>query len=75
MQEALGNLDTDPDAMANVVQVYEDVIRGRVELHNRTVDESIQSGVKMPYSLRIDLPPVPKTSNKAVIDALLDKYP
>jgi hypothetical protein len=57
MQEALGSLNTDPDAMARVVQVYEDVIRGRVELHNRTVDQSIQSGIKMPYSLRIDLPP------------------
>ena len=75
MQEALGNLDTDPDALPSVVRIYEDVIRGRVELHNRTVDQSIQSGIKMPYSLRIDLPPVPGTSNKPSIDALLDKYP
>lgn len=57
MQEALGNLDTDPDALPSVVQVYEDVIRGRVEQHNRTVDESIASGIKMPYSLKVDLPP------------------
>jgi hypothetical protein len=56
MQEALGNLDTDPDALPSVVRVYEDVIRGRVELHNRTVDESIASGIKMPYSLKVDLP-------------------
>jgi cytochrome c peroxidase len=57
MQEALGNLNTDPDALESVVRVYEDVIRGRVELHNKSVDESVQSGIKMPYSLRIDLPP------------------
>ena len=57
MQEALGNLNTDPDALESVVRVYEDVIRGRVDLHNKSVDESIQSGIKMPYSLRIDLPP------------------
>ena len=57
MQEALGNLDTDPDALPSVVQVYEDVIRGRVEQHNRTVDESIASGIRMPYSLKVDLPP------------------
>lgn len=65
MQEALGNLDTDPDALPSVVRIYEDVIRGRVELHNRTVDESIQSGIKMPYSLRIDLPPVPGSQKPA----------
>lgn len=57
MQEALGNLDTDPDALPSVVRIYEDVIRGRVEQHNRTVDESIASGIKMPYTLKVDLPP------------------
>lgn len=57
MQEALGNLDTDPDALPSVVRIYEDVIRGRVELHNKTVEETERSGIKSPYSLKIDLPP------------------
>jgi hypothetical protein len=56
MQEALGNLDTDPDALPSVVRVYEDVIRGRVEQHNKTVAETEASGIKSPYSLKIDLP-------------------
>jgi len=56
MQEALGNLDTDPDALPSVVRIYEDVIRGRVELHNKTVAETEASGIKSPYSLKIDLP-------------------
>lgn len=72
MQEALGNLDTDPDALPSVVQVYEDVIRGRVEQHNRTVDESIASGIKMPYSLKVDLPP-PRESGKPTNNQFADE--
>lgn len=59
MQEALGNLDTDPDALAQVVQVYEDVIRGRVEQHNREFAEMKANpnlASAFPYSLEIKLP-------------------
>lgn len=59
MQEALGNLDTDPDALARVVQVYEDVIRGRVEQHNREFAEMKANpnlANAFPYSLEIKLP-------------------
>jgi len=62
MQEALGNLDTDPDALPSVVRIYEDVIRGRVDLHNKTVEESERSGVKTPYNLKIDVPPPRETA-------------
>jgi hypothetical protein len=62
MQEALGNLDTDPDALPSVVRIYEDVIRGRVDLHNKTVEESERSGIKTPYSLKIDVPPPRETA-------------
>ena len=59
MQQALGSLDTDPDALARVVQVYEDVIRGRVEQHNREFAE-MKANPKLanafPYSLEIKLP-------------------
>jgi len=60
MQEALGNLDTDPDALPRVVQVYEDVIRGRVEQHNREFAEMKANpnlANAFPYSLEIKLPP------------------
>lgn len=59
MQEALGNLDTDPDALPRVVQVYEDVIRGRVEQHNREFAEMKANpnlANAFPYSLEIKLP-------------------
>jgi hypothetical protein len=59
MQEALGNLDTDPDALPRVVQVYEDVIRGRVEQHNREFSEMKANpnlANAFPYSLEIKLP-------------------
>jgi hypothetical protein len=62
MQEALGNLDTDPDALERVVQVYEDVIRGRVELHNKKVEETESKGIESPYSLKIDIPPPRETA-------------
>lgn len=59
MQEALGSLDTDPDALPRVVQVYEDVIRGRVEQHNREFAEMKANpnlANAFPYSLEIKLP-------------------
>jgi hypothetical protein len=66
MQQALGSLDTDPDALARVVQVYEDVIRGRVEQHNREFAEMKANpnlANAFPYSLEIKLPePVKKPS-------------
>jgi hypothetical protein len=59
MQQALGSLDTDPDALPRVVQVYEDVIRGRVEQHNREFAEMKANpnlANAFPYSLEIKLP-------------------
>ena len=56
MQEALGSLDTDPAALPTVVQIYEDVIRGRVEQHNSEVAQAKANGIKMPYDLTIKIP-------------------
>lgn len=74
MQEALGNLDTDPDALPRVVQVYEDVIRGRVEQHNREFAE-MKANPNLrnafPYSLEIKLPEriaAPPPSGGAAMD-------
>ena len=49
----------DPDALPRVVQVYEDVIRGRVEQHNREFAEMKANpnlANAFPYSLEIKLP-------------------
>ena len=56
MQEALGSLDTDPDALEAVVQVYEDVIRGRVEQHNAEVAQVKGNKIPLPYDLAIKIP-------------------
>ena len=56
MQEALGSLDTDPDALGAVVQVYEDVIRGRVEQHNAEVAQVKENKIPLPYDLAIKIP-------------------
>ena len=56
MQEALGSLDTDPDALEAVVQVYEDVIRGRVEQHNAEVAQVKENKIPLPYDLAIKIP-------------------
>lgn len=56
MQEALGNLDTDPDALPTVVSIYEDVIRGRVEQHNAEVAQIKANKIPLPYDLAIQLP-------------------
>jgi len=49
MQEALGKLGTDPNALPQVLDAFADVIKGKVELHNTEVQGAIQRGVKFPY--------------------------
>jgi len=56
MQEALGKLGTDPGALPRVLDAFEDVIRGKVELHNNEVRGAISRGVKFPYDPIIQLP-------------------
>jgi len=65
LQEALGKLSTDPDALSSVVDVMADSLRGRVELHNKRVDEAENKGITGAYSLKIDLPPKPSAAGAA----------
>lgn len=57
MQQAMGNLTTDPKALIKVIDVYQDIIRNKVALHNKEVQSSIGRGVKFPYDPLIELPP------------------
>lgn len=62
MQDALGKLGTDPNALPQVLDVMGDLVRGKVEIHNKEVEGAIQRGVKFPYDPKIALePPAPKT--------------
>lgn len=71
MQEALGNLGTDPNALPQVLDAFGDAIRGRIALHNKEVEGGVARGVKFPYDPTIKLPePKRRKSDQpgAVID-------
>ncbi len=57
MQEALGNLGTDPNALGRVLDAFGDSIRAKVDSHNLEVSDAETRGVKFPYSARIVLKP------------------
>lgn len=58
LQEALGSLNTDPNALPNVLDAYADSLRQRVDLYNEEVAGAEERGVKFPYNPKIKLPPV-----------------
>jgi hypothetical protein len=55
MQQSLGNLGTDPNALPKVLDAFGDAIRGKVDLHNKEVAGATSRGVKFPYDPTIDL--------------------
>lgn len=56
LQEAIGNLGTDPNALPRVLDAMADSIRDKVELYNQDVTSAEQRGVKFPYKPQITLP-------------------
>ena len=57
MQESLGKLGTDPNAMSEVLDSFGDILRGKVELHNKEVEGAVRRGVKFPYDPSITVSP------------------
>ncbi len=55
MQDSLGKLGTDPNALANILDAYGDVVRGKVEQYNEDVAGAEQRGTKFPYDPKIRL--------------------
>ncbi len=66
LQESLGTLGTDPEALPRVLDSFADIIRGKVDLHNKEMEGAIERGVKFPYNPRIDLPKAGAGQTKAV---------
>lgn len=56
MQESLGKLGTDPNALPSVLNAFADVLKGKIALHNEEVQSAIKTGVKFPYDPIIKLP-------------------
>jgi hypothetical protein len=75
MQEAFGTLRTDPGSVPKILDVFEDILRNRVKIHNDTVTSAEGRGTAFPYDVNINLPakgaartgtPTPAVSGKKV---------
>jgi len=56
MEDALGKLGTDPNALPRVLDVMGDLVAKRVDIHNQTVDSALRSGTAFPHDVHINLP-------------------
>jgi len=56
LEQALGNLNTDPNALSNVLDAYADTVRNNIDTHNAEVQSAISRGVKFPYDPIIKVP-------------------
>lgn len=56
MQEAFGTLRTDPASLPKIMDVFEDILRNRVALHNETVGSAERRGTQFPYDVNVKLP-------------------
>jgi hypothetical protein len=56
MMQSLGNLTSDPSALPRILDVMQDIVRQKVDLHNRDVTTSMERGIKYPYDPLITLP-------------------
>lgn len=66
MQESLGKLGTDPNALSNILDAYADVIRGKVATYNEDVGGAEKRGVKFPFDPYIKIPPPSRVGGPAV---------
>lgn len=56
MQDAFGTLGTDPASLPRILDVFEDILRKRVDLHNQTVTGAEGRGTRFPYDVNVKLP-------------------
>jgi hypothetical protein len=56
LEKALGNIGTDANALANVLDAYADSVYNRVETYNRKVDQMQRRGISLPYDVSVELP-------------------
>lgn len=56
MQEAFGTLRTDPQSVPKIIDVFSDILKNRVSIHNDTVTSAESRGTTFPYDVRVRLP-------------------
>jgi hypothetical protein len=74
LQKALGEIGTDPNALPRVLDVFGDIVKQKVAIHNAEAQGSIARGVKFPYDPIIDLGnnPPPSKAPQKVFDSMPD---
>lgn len=73
MQDALGKLGTDPNALPQMLDAYASVLKSRVAIHNSTVNEAEKRGVMFPHDARVNIgeiptPPPPSRSESSAME-------
>jgi len=68
LQKGLGEIGTDPSALPRVLDVFGEIVRQKVDIHNKEAKGAVERGVKFPYDPMINLPP-PKTTAPAAAPA------
>jgi hypothetical protein len=58
LQDAIGNLGTDPNALPRVLDAFGDILRQKVGAYNAEVTDAESRGVKFPYNPVIKMPEV-----------------
>ena len=56
LQEAIGRLDTDPNALSDVLDILGNSLRSKVEAYNTDVTSAEAKGTKFPFTAQIQLP-------------------
>ena len=69
MQEALGNLGTDPQALERILDATESALRTRVDAYNIDVKDAESRGVKFPFNPAVNLP-APAKKNADVVNQI-----
>lgn len=62
LQDAIGNLGSDPNALPRILDSVADTIRQKVSGYNQEVSDAELRGVKFPYKPQIKLPETPKSA-------------
>lgn len=56
MQEAFGTLRTDPQSLPKILDVFSDILKNRVAIHNQTVKSAEERGTTFPYDISVKMP-------------------
>lgn len=56
LQQAIGSIGTDPNALPRVLDAFGQNLRTKVELHNKQVASAESRGVRFPFDAKIELP-------------------